>query len=529
MKEFKEDLIKHFQQFNTAPFLFIGSGFSRRYINLETWSDLIATIIEEISNAKPYEYYQSKTGSNNAQIASLVAEELHERWWTEKRFEESRAEFKSEAAKSEQAPLKYEISKYIKTKSVTEQTEYLEEINALKKVNVDGIITTNWDDFLESTFPDFTKYIGQSELLFSDSLNIGEIYKIHGCISDPNSLIVTTEDYRAFETKNPYLAAKLLTIFVEHPIIFLGYSLHDSNVIDILTSIVKCLNNENIDKLKNRLVFVKRIKDNSEPRISDSSLLLTEKRIPIPIKEIKLHSFTPLYEVLGSLKKRLPVKILRRMKGMVYEFVKTNEPTEKILVGENISNSEDADNIEYYFGVGIKSQLSMYGYNGIGTIELMEDLVFDDKNLNAGAVIQSVIPKALKGGKYFPVYKYLRKADYLKKDGKLRKTVDVSTKLRNFIDGCSSERFYPSSNYLKKKGTIQKNHTSIKSIQRNFDLTHTIYYIPFLKPEYIDISDLKSFLINNWSDELVKNTSFRKLICLYDYLKFGLQVQNEEA
>ncbi len=527
MDEFKEDLIKHFQGFSTAPFLFVGSGFSRRYIDLETWGELLSKIIKEINGDKPYQYYQSKTKSDNAKIASLLAKELHERWWTDSKFEESRESYKEQASLSEQSPLKYEISKYIQAKTVTQQSEVLDEIEALKEINVDGIITTNWDTFLESIFPDFTKYVGQSELLFADSLNIGEIYKIHGCVSAPNSLVLTSEDYKEFETKNPYLAAKLLTIFVEHPIIFLGYSLHDSNVIEILTSIVNCLDDENIDKLKDRLVFVKRIKDNSEPRISDSSIILTSKNIPIPIKEIKLKSFNPLFEVLSSLKKRLPVKVLRRMKGMVYEFVKTNEPTEKIMVSEKLSETVDAENLEYYFGVGIKSELSMYGYKGVGTLELMQDLVYENKNLNSSAVLDSVIPDSLKSGrKYVPVFKYLRKSDKLTKNGKMKKTVDSTEKLRTLVDGCTVERFFPSKTYSKKKNLIQKNHSSIKSVQRANDLAHTLFYIPLLKTEDINVNDLKSLLINNWNDDMIKDTQFRKLICLYDYLKYGLQINN---
>jgi hypothetical protein len=527
MNELKEDLIKHFEQFSTAPFLFIGSGFSRRYLNLETWGELLAKVINEIGGLKPYEYYQSKTKSDNAKIATAIAHELHEKWWTEDAFETSRNVFKSAASENEESPLKYEVSEFIKKKTKTSESDYLEEIEALCKINVDGIITTNWDTFLEDTFPDFKKYIGQSELLFSNSLNIGELYKIHGCVSKPNSLVLTSKDYEDFEVKNPYLAAKLLTIFVEHPIVFIGYSLHDPNVINILSSIVNCLNNDNIDKLKNRLVFVKRIKDNSEPSITDSTIILTDKQIPIPIKEIKLNSFTPLYSVLSSLKKRLPVKVLRHMKGMVYDYVKTNVPSEKVLVSESIGKPDDAKNIEFYFGFGIKSQLSTFGYKGIGTKELLQDLMFENQNFNSEAIIDTIIPEALKARqKYFPVFKYLRNEKHLTKDGKVKKTSNITEKLTKFVDSTALTKYYPGGSYSKKKNQIQSSYNSIKSVQRAFDFRHSMLYIPLLKEDNISVSDLKGFILTNWDEELLRDTHFKKLICLYDYLKYGKQKNN---
>ena len=75
---------------------------------------------------------------------------------------------------------------------------------------------------------------------------MGEIFKIHGSITEPDSLVVTQKDYDTFSIKNPYLAAKLITIFVEHPIIFIGYSLNDPNIISLISSIVSCLNTEKL-------------------------------------------------------------------------------------------------------------------------------------------------------------------------------------------------------------------------------------------------------------------------------------------
>ena len=49
------DLLK---QSTSAPFLFLGSGFSKRYINLESWEGLLSKFC---LNLKNYSYYKSKS------------------------------------------------------------------------------------------------------------------------------------------------------------------------------------------------------------------------------------------------------------------------------------------------------------------------------------------------------------------------------------------------------------------------------------------------------------------------------------
>ncbi len=70
---------------------------------------------------------------------------------------------------------------------------------------------------------------------------IGEIFKIHGCISDPASLVVTASDYSTWVEKKKYLSAKLLAFFLEHPVLIVGYSAQDENVISILRDIDEIL------------------------------------------------------------------------------------------------------------------------------------------------------------------------------------------------------------------------------------------------------------------------------------------------
>lgn len=93
--------------------------------------------------------------------------------------------------------------------------------------------------------------------------SIFEIYKIHGSCDNPASVIITQNDYSEFKHKLTYISAKMLTIFVEHPVIFLGYGIGDLNIREILKGIAEGLTSEQLDKLKNNLIFVSTVLDGS--------------------------------------------------------------------------------------------------------------------------------------------------------------------------------------------------------------------------------------------------------------------------
>ncbi|WP_033070951.1 SIR2 family NAD-dependent protein deacylase, partial [Pectobacterium parmentieri] len=112
-----------------------------------------------------------------------------------------------------------------------------------------SIITTNYDELLESIYPEFTPIIGQ-KILYANHGSIGEILKIHGCCSTPKSIIINRDDYGDFIKKKKYLSAKLLTFFAEHPLLFIGYSAEDENIKNILSDIDELIS-ENGDVIPN--------------------------------------------------------------------------------------------------------------------------------------------------------------------------------------------------------------------------------------------------------------------------------------
>lgn len=449
-----------------------------------------------------------------AALATIISQEFHEIWWKNPAFKFNRTQYKALASVGISQPFKIELCEYLKSiKSIN--SHYDNELNLLKDIVIDGIVTTNWDDFLEEKFSEFKVFVGQQELLFSESISVGELYKIHGSALQPDSIIVTEEDYENFNSKNAYLAAKLLTIFVEHPIIFIGYSLSDPNIQQIIDSIVKCVETKNLEKLKNRLIFVEWKKD-SEFEIKDSSIKLPDNKV-LPIKLIITDSFEPLFTTLSVLKRKIPIKILRKLKNSVVEFVKSNNPTTQIYVSD-INSIEDESKIEYAIGVGIATQLmGTQGYKSIETKDLIEDILFNNKNLDSKLLIENSFPKMIDKRTFVPHYKYLRKSGILSKNGTLKGKHGFE--LKKNVPIC----FQPSKTYSNKQSEIRRNHKDIKSIINTFDKSHSLLYIPMLDIKNIDIEQLLIFLIDCFKDENLNNSSsFRKLVCFYDYLKYGI-------
>jgi hypothetical protein len=177
------------------------------------------------------------------------------------------------------------------------------EIKLLEKVgdrSIIGVITTNYDNVIENIFSNYkyTCYVGQEELLFSSFTGVGEIFKIHGSCTEPQSIVINEKDYENFNEKNAYLVAKLLTIFIEHPIVFIGYRIEDPNIREILTSIAKCLSKERLQELKNRFIFIDWNNTSKPDSISTYECGDLGAGKSLTMVRISINDFSILYEAL---------------------------------------------------------------------------------------------------------------------------------------------------------------------------------------------------------------------------------------
>jgi SIR2-like domain len=516
----QDRLEEHFDKFQTAPFLFVGSGISRRYLNLEDWQGLLRKFAELCGS--PYEYYYASANGVFPQIGTEIARALHPIWWKDKRFEESRTEFGKDAKTSESA-FKVEISKYLRDKHerLPEDGELRQEVEALRKVVIDGVVTTNWDLLLDALFPEFKVFVGQDDVLFSAPQGVGEIYKIHGSCSAPNSLVVTSADYERFKERNPYLAAKLLAIFVEHPVVFLGYSLSDENIIEILTSISSCLTTENIARLQERLLFVQWAPKASEYEFGSSTIVASGHHVPV--LNVRTPTFLPVYEALGAVKRKFPARLLRQLKEQVYALVRERQPTAKLYVQEIDADTATSD-IDVVFGVGVLDDLrpAKTGYKAFTRHDLLEDVLREKSLYSPQSIVNDTLPGLLRNATYVPVFRYLREAGYLDDAGGLLKAAKIDPRVERAATS-TIVTFAPPQSYSKR----QKQFAKVKSFKEFASETtahEVVTYAACLPEKALIPEEIKEFIIKHrdllTAANSFDNTQFIKLVCMYDLLQY---------
>lgn len=514
-----DDVVK---KFNTTPFLFVGSGVTRRYLNLPDWRSLLEHFAKEITNDNfAYSSYENKAGKFECpagvmpKVAELIQNDYDSKWFSDSGIRTVEGQV-LEAINKGLSPFKAEIAAYVQRES-TYNDSYKEEIKKLSEISqksISGVITTNYDTFLEDNFQGFEKFVGQNQLIFSAIQGVAEIYKIHGSMEEPNSIIINEQDYLEFEKRSAYLAAKLMTIFMEYPIIFIGYSISDSNILGNIKAIVNCLNVEQLKMLEDRFVFIEYKTGVVGAEVTPYTIMVEEK--PLTMKKIVLEDFMLLYKALENKRAKLPVRILRRFKQEIYNYTITNEPTTNLRVA-SIDDNRVADE-ELVIAIGKVSDLGLKGLSGIDANDWYRDIIMEDLDFTADELLEYAFPKILKqnSGK-LPVNKYLclAKGKYSQCE-KLAQQQDFNEIISNTIKSnrkCLGEYSSVKEIWTKERKSIEK-------------ATRLISHLP---ENQIDVEELEAVLqelfgsdANILQHEIASiRTNIRRLIRIYDYLKWG--------
>lgn len=488
--------------YTNHPVLFIGTGVSLRYLkHSHTWDGLLRKISQEFSGGTEY-YLDLKSECeiagkyDFAKIAGTL-----ERDFNKSLVENRNGPFKSINDKFYQfmeqnrnlSRLKIYIAEILNTLELRD--EMADELALFKKVrkNVGSIITTNYDQFIENVF-EFSPLIGNDILL---SNPYGSVYKIHGCVSDPQKIIITDTDYSRFQEKYELIRAQLLSIFIHNPIIFLGYNIGDENIKEILKTIFTYVepNSEAAEKIRKNFLLVEYEPGSGNQNTTEHDIDL-EGFSRIRINKIKTDDYSSIYTAIAELMLPISAMDVRKVQSIVKQIYAGG--LIKVKITEDLDSIDNADRI---LAIGSSKTIN-YQYQTATETIIGYFTLIEEANTQA---IELIDKYKIQSTQFFPIFGFSEIAPTLETAPRLRQ--QQVEKLRAAFAatpiGCRTERVAIADILADNRITPSAKH-------------HAILYS--VLSERVSLEDFEHYLR---AYENKKDTTFRKLVCGYDLRKYG--------
>lgn len=489
--------------FRNHPVLFIGSGFSFRYLtNTYTWNDLLCKICKDLwGNDEKYLDIKARCTQPDGycpfeQVATEIEKEFNDALEKDRNgyFKEINDIFyenmRTDVILSR---FKIYIAKLVGDLTLKDGVE--EELNELKRArkNIGSIITTNYDQLIERIF-EFNPLVGNDILL---SNPYGAIYKIHGCVTDISKIIITADDYKKFDEQYELIRAQMLSIFIHNPIIFLGYGIGDKNIQQVLKTIFSYipLNTPNAEKIRRNFLLVEYDKGSTNHEITDHDIVV--KGSNIRINKLKTDDYAELYRHLANINLPISAMDVRKVQSVVKEIYAGGSI--KVMITENIDDLKNSDRI---LAIGSDKTIK---YQYLPVPEMIQNYFTIIEEANS-SLISLINKQTISDTQYFPIYgfsticKQIEKVEHLK-----------SIQTNNLAK------------FIREKCNVkQHNHCSILDINNDESIAESYKHRAIMygvSMGQISLDDVENFL-KSVPIEKRKESDYRRLLCLYDKKKY---------
>lgn len=492
--------IKEFiSKYKNHPILFVGTGVSLRYLkNSFSWDGLLSYISFELTNDE--EFYLDlkakcfKNGKYNfEEIANLLEKEFNQLLSKDRdgKFKNINDRFYQSMKEGiNLSRFKIFISDILSSLEIKEEKQ--EELELLKKIrkNIGSIITTNYDMLIEKIF-DFSPLIGNDILL---SNPYGSVYKIHGCVSNIEKIIITQEDYNNFDKEYDLIRAQLLSLFIHNPIIFIGYRIEDNNVKKILKTIFSYVNptSELASKIKNNFLLIEHEKGSDNTIVSDYDINMDDTIIRI--NKLKTDDFKSIYESISDLQLPISAMDVRKVQNIVKDIYSGGNI--KVSITEDLDSLKNEDRI---LAIGSHKTIK---YEFQTAKEMISNYfkIIEEANVQLLSLIDKL---SINPSQYFPIFGFNKINSKIKNSTQLKENQinNIENTLKNIPDLC------------------KKNHNKIEDIFNDDTIANSNKPKAILwetMNDNISLDDIEEYL--RASD--LKTTDDKRLLCAYDMKKY---------
>jgi hypothetical protein len=527
------DILDKLEKQNEFPILFIGSGMSIRYLDsFPNWTFLL----EEFWNQCKFEnnyygMYNNKRAELKGlhphlsdkeidfEINALIGTMIHEKYNNLFNNDQIKIEgfTPKDAHDTNLSPFKVAISKKFSnyTIKIDKKEEARQFIDVIGKASI--VISTNYDQFIEEEFKKYNEsgldvYIGQNGF-FKPTEGSAELFKIHGSVNEPDSIIIDKKDYDNFDKDSVLITAKILSMMIHSPIIFLGYSLTDVNVRKFVKDFSRSIKNSDSIDLADRLIIVERVageKELTEQTIDDRDLNCR-------FTYIKTDNYQKIYEKILKINQGVSPIEVRKYKKTIRTLI--DEAGKKEALKSVLVSSTTLDEIQKMIKNGdFKNIAIAIGDSRVifqipDNVTYMYSYLTDDENLVTNVALRFLYGQNI--STYVPFKKFL--------------TSEIldSAQINNSMKDKLNSRVNKYNNPKKVLETIvpsnQINKENFEEIIEEFyeGYTKKCYDILCYNFNKFDKNKIREFLIKELEKLLAEqrttvDTSLRKLILVYD-------------
>lgn len=326
------------------PALFIGAGISKRYLkDYPDWKQFVVKLGNAVglSSFDVLSYLKQQINNDKSGTEAILSTTT----MIENKLNDIIASGQSDLvfSKDEQEEILRDNIDNIKflAKKIFQESALMDDLPPYKqkelklfaqlKNNIPYIFTTNYDSFLEDIFNDYKCFISQSDYLYNDNSEYAEIYKLHGSYTSPNSMIFTENDYKKFDELSYLSIAKLVCVLAERPIVFMGYSIHDPDILSILQKITACLDEEHIKQFEKNLIVIDWTPGELKLHTNKSTINL-DKNKSLTFTYISTDNYCRVLYCIQKIQPTAKFSEIRKMHKLIKTLIETNDKKLPILV-----------------------------------------------------------------------------------------------------------------------------------------------------------------------------------------------------
>jgi hypothetical protein len=319
-------------------------------------------------------------------------------------------------------------------------------------------------------------------------------------VNSPSEIVITHKDYEQFNSKYELIRAQLLSLFIHNPIIFIGYSIEDKNIKNLLRTIFTYVDSKSdvADQIRNNFLLVEHEEGVADTLVTEYDIKLENFPL-IRINKVKTDNFSEIYNAISELHLPISAMDIRKVENIVKEIHEGGKI--EVHITEDLDDLSNSDKV---LAIGTKNTIT-YEYQTSN--EMMKNYfeILDESN----SQLLSLIDKMnISSSQYFPIYGFsllngdVQSAIRLKQ----QQEENISSALER-VDNRISTQFITGS-------------TNVNDILQDENISNTnkdnaILYA--VMNDFLYLDDLENYL-RGYTDK--NSTNYRKLLCAYDIKRY---------